>query len=1741
MRRTPQTASRLRRTLLSGAALGTAMAVGFGGIIAAPAMAAPSGSQTGTGYNHATLTPTLTVSPGYDLAPEGNTTLTLTGRGYATTNQWGQNFGGAYLLFGVISPKDSADPGSWAPTKQGISGINYDYAAGAGIYQSLVNYPGNTTEPGLGFMDQDGDWSEQLTIPGARFTSQAGNQIDCYVQQCGVITIGAHGAQSSGVEVFTPVSFESPVAPAVETSTALGAASPASNVAKGADVTLTATVTPADAGGSVEFLADEIVVGSAPVDSGTARLVTGGLPAGLSTLSARFVPADAADFEPSASPASPARTVRVVDLERIVPDIVLGDEVTAVSGAELVWSVSNHTATGTSVHKKSVISGDVTLTGAATEAERDFVFTDGTGRIDAEGNTRIEFTGSIQLATRTNDIQRIVLTDPVLYTNAAGDGYITADFSGNRPAGAYSPVEDLTIAVFRAGSGSTEGSVTSFTATPVFDGQTAAGTWNGSYTASFPNEFVTLIDTAIRSDFFQGGTTAAHLSKAPRAIQASFETEAPAPEYPEGSAVGTPLSGTTAYIVVTPGEDIDGSGPVTFTLNGYGFNPGPAVAPGAGSGGIYVGFGTKKDTESAETWRRSKGGSSGPVGFGDYTYGAPIFVAHQGTGDGDVADGVMQADGTWTVTATIPGSSLPSFFGDTIDCTLYECGFFSFGAHGAVNAANEAYTAVSFAEPAVPATATTTTLAAQPTGVPVIVGEEVTLSATVAPADAAGTVEFFRGETSFGESTVADGVATLTTTDTAGGAHQLKAVFTPVDEEAFEASASAERTYRFVDLEPAVGGIEVGAAVSAIEGATLNWTIANYVSFNAAPAKSVISGDVVLADLPENPVVADRADQEFVFSQGTGRTDADGDSSVSFEGVVRLTSGTANVWTFADPEVFTNAHGDGYITAEVTTEFLGSVFGMEDDVQGPTRVVVSTFRGAAPVTTDEGATSFEVTPLFEGQVAAGTWAGAFTGATFANQAIVLLDGNIRSFFLQSGAAADASKASRPISLSYTEAEIAAPALLVEPTTGLDRSGAVISVSGSSFEATAKPGYPGAPDAPAGSYVSLGWISNDGWRPSEGNTGSTRVAVITKWVQETQPTDGQYVRWDLDANGRASFLFDLDEVSYAEVLEKKPATGDYRLAVYSLGASGVVQAANELAYDVEFAPAAATTVTVVAQPSTPHPTAFAGEDVALRATVSPAIAGEVEFFIDGVSAGVAEVEAGVADLTTTAFSGGAHQVTASFTPADLLLYAESVSAERTYRIVDLTPVVGEIEVGAVVRQITDAQLEWTIANYVSLGSGPAKSVLGGDVMLAELPEDATATDRANQAFVFSNGTGVEDAAGNRVVSFDGEVRLTSGTVPEWNFREPQVHVNAAGDGYITALVDGVYRGSLFGGEDAPYGPVRVVVSTFQGAETATADGATSFEVAPVYQGQVAAGTWAGEYTGATFANEFLQHIDSGVRSFFFESGTTGANLTKPGLPISLAYVAGVVPTIGAQPVAQSVTEGEDASFEIQVEGTPAPTVQWQMLQDGEWVDIQDGAGTTLVLPAVAASAHGTQYRAVVSNAFGDVISDAVALEVTPVQPTETPAAPTIGDEDEGGFKVVSIDGRTVVVEVPSEHENTWLGVYLHSDPEFLGWHLVSDGRVTVTVPADVYGDHQLSFVAADGEVLGWVSLSLPPAPGGDDDDDDVDGGGSGGSGTDDELGVTGAELPLMATGAALLLLLAGGVLLLARRRQQVGIE
>jgi hypothetical protein len=207
---------------------------------------------------------------------------------------------------------------------------------------------------------------------------------------------------------------------------------------------------------------------------------------------------------------------------------------------------------------------------------------------------------------------------------------------------------------------------------------------------------------------------------------------------PAWAAAGVTVSGPDGSATVSPDAE------TAVTVSGSGFQ-----AIQNGFGGIYVLFGWVDDA-SGGSWKPSRGGLVGD----DYRYvpdsealdnaGYQKFIAFAGSSTESSAQGVLAADGSWSISMNIPGATFESHDRDGkvsgVDCRQVTCGVITIGAHGVKNANNETFTPVAFAgAAAAPTTGPVTTDAAPAAAGAVRVGVE---SATVK----AGTSVVFTGQ-----------------------------------------------------------------------------------------------------------------------------------------------------------------------------------------------------------------------------------------------------------------------------------------------------------------------------------------------------------------------------------------------------------------------------------------------------------------------------------------------------------------------------------------------------------------------------------------------------------------------------------------------------------------------------------------------------------------------------------------------------------------------------------------------------------------------------------------------------------------------------------------------------------------------------------------------------------------------------------------------------------------------------------
>jgi hypothetical protein len=92
-------------------------------------------------------------------------------------------------------------------------------------------------------------------------------------------------------------------------------------------------------------------------------------------------------------------------------------------------------------------------------------------------------------------------------------------------------------------------------------------------------------------------------------------------------------------------------------------------------------------------------------------------------------------------------------------------------------------------------------------------------------------------------------------------------------------------------------------------------------------------------------------------------------------------------------------------------------------------------------------------------------------------------------------------------------------------------------------------------------------------------------------------------------------------------------------------------------------------------------------------------------------------------------------------------------------------------------------------------------------------------------------------------------------------------------------------------------------------------------------------------------------------------------------------------ITTQPVSQSVSLGDTATFTAAARGYPAPTVEWQVSVDGgsSWIEVT-GLNTPTISGVPTLFLNGWQFRAEFINAGGFAITRAVTLTVHAPDPS-----------------------------------------------------------------------------------------------------------------------------------------------------------
>ena len=130
------------------------------------------------------------------------------------------------------------------------------------------------------------------------------------------------------------------------------------------------------------------------------------------------------------------------------------------------------------------------------------------------------------------------------------------------------------------------------------------------------------------------------------------------------------------------------------------------------------------------------------------------------------------------------------------------------------------------------------------------------------------------------------------------------------------------------------------------------------------------------------------------------------------------------------------------------------------------------------------------------------------------------------------------------------------------------------------------------------------------------------------------------------------------------------------------------------------------------------------------------------------------------------------------------------------------------------------------------------------------------------------------------------------------------------------------------------------------------------------------------TAASYTTPATSSADNATKFDVVVSNSAGSiTSAQATLTVNAAPVA---PTITTQPVNQTVTAGQTATFSVAASGTAPLSYQWQM--NGS--NISAATAATYTTPVTAVANSGEQFRVVVSNSVGSIPSNTALLTVNP---------------------------------------------------------------------------------------------------------------------------------------------------------------
>lgn len=100
------------------------------------------------------------------------------------------------------------------------------------------------------------------------------------------------------------------------------------------------------------------------------------------------------------------------------------------------------------------------------------------------------------------------------------------------------------------------------------------------------------------------------------------------------------------------------------------------------------------------------------------------------------------------------------------------------------------------------------------------------------------------------------------------------------------------------------------------------------------------------------------------------------------------------------------------------------------------------------------------------------------------------------------------------------------------------------------------------------------------------------------------------------------------------------------------------------------------------------------------------------------------------------------------------------------------------------------------------------------------------------------------------------------------------------------------------------------------------------------------------------------------------------------------------------------------------------------------------------------------------------------------PAVPPAEGGLTAETEGAINcpAFATPGSTITIRIFGRQPGEWVGAWLFSEPRYLGSRQISEqGTIQVTLPSDLTGAHRIAIYAANGDLIGWDTITITAEP------------------------------------------------------------